>query len=61
MAVFITYSIWTFLSMLLLKGGIEQIVNNSIGYLPVFLITLFIQVIVIAPITLFISVLARNK
>lgn len=52
---FIVYAIWTFISAALLKSGIDIISGLSIGYLPVIILTVFVQLTVVYPILIHIN------
>ena len=54
----ITYSIWTFIAAALLKSGLDILLDERIGYLPVIIFTIFTHVSITFPIMVAINILA---
>lgn len=51
------YAIWVFISSIFLKSGIELIIDQRIPWGSVFLITIFLHIAVVLPITNSINIL----
>lgn len=56
----LTYSIWVFISSALLKSGLDILLNDRIGYIPVIVLTIFTHVSITFPI-MFALTAAVNK
>lgn len=61
MKLLITYSIWTFISALFLKSGLQSLLDRSIGYFPIFMITIFLHLAVVLPLVSVISTVIKEK
>lgn len=61
MKVLITYSIWTFISALFLKSGLQSLLDRSIGYFPIYMITIFLHLTVVLPLLSVISTVFKEQ
>jgi|APGre2960657404_1045060.scaffolds.fasta_scaffold03079_5 hypothetical protein len=61
MKILITYLIWTFISSLFLKSGLQSLLDTSIGYFPIIMITMFLHLTVVLPLVSVISTATKQQ
>jgi hypothetical protein len=47
--IFLPYAIWTFVSVFILKSGLDSLMERNTGFFPAFFITMFVHITIIFP------------
>jgi hypothetical protein len=47
--IFLPYAIWTFISVFILKSGLDSLMERTTGILPAFFITMFVHITIVFP------------
>jgi hypothetical protein len=47
--IFMPYIIWTFISVFIIKSGLDSLMERNTGFFPAFFITMFVHITIIFP------------